>query len=86
MCSKDPGCTMLELAVLSVALGIVAAVALPQALPAVKACRPPADAAAVARGPAIDLSGVCVKLSGRRVWSGREQSQEELRQRRYPLA
>lgn len=83
MCTKDPGFTMLELAVLSVVSGIIAAMALPQALPAVKAYRLRAGAAAVGRGPAIDLSGVCVRLCRRRVWSGREQSQEELRKRRF---
>jgi prepilin-type N-terminal cleavage/methylation domain-containing protein len=82
MSNKDSGFTILELLVVLIVMGIIVARALSQVL-AVKAYRLPADGAAVARGPTIDLSGVCVRLCRRMMASRRGQSEEELRKRRF---
>jgi hypothetical protein len=50
------------LLVVVIVMGIIVAMPIPQALTAVKAYRLHPDAAVVAREPAIDLSGVCVRL------------------------
>jgi len=62
MSKSDAGFTILELLVVVIVMGIIVAMPIPQALTAVKAYRLHADAAVVACDPAIDLSGVCVRL------------------------
>lgn len=62
MPKRECGFSLLELLVVIIILGIIVAMPIPQALTAVKAYRLHADAAVVACDPAIDLSGVCVRL------------------------
>jgi len=62
MSKSDPGFTILEMLAAVIVMGILVAMALPEVLTAVKACRLHADAAVAARDPAIDLSGVYVRL------------------------
>jgi prepilin-type N-terminal cleavage/methylation domain-containing protein len=62
MSKSDAGFTILELRVVVIVMGIIVAMPIPQALTVVQAYRLHADAAVVACDPAIDLSGVCVRL------------------------